>query len=161
MILRGAFRTALLAGSIALLAAPARAQGSVVLTVTGGPVSLPAPAVADYTAGFVLDGTPLSYNVNIPGGRPVTLHTTIVSIRSASATFGGMALGNLQWRRSDLAAWNSLTTTDVTVESRQISRNAGNNWTNGIFFRSLLSWTGSPPGTYTANLVITLTVTTP
>lgn len=147
--------------SAALFAGSVRAQGSVVLTVTGGPVNLPAPAVADYTAGFVLDGTPLQYNVNISGGPPSTLHTTIVTIRSSSATFGSMALSDLQWRRSDLAAWNSLTTTDVTVESRQISRNVGNSWTNSLFFRTLLSWTGSPPGTYTANLVVTLTVTTP
>jgi len=30
-----------------------------------------------------------------------------------------------------------------------------------VFFRMLLSWTGDSPGTYSAGLVFTLTVTTP
>ena len=141
------------------------AQGSVVLTVSGGPVSIPAPAVADYNNGFVNDASALSYNVNIAGGPPSTLHTTTVSIRSASATFGPTALSNLQWSRSDIGTWNALTTSDVTVESHQISRNTGNNWSNSLLFRCLVSWTGTPPSppaaAYTTTLVITLTVTTP
>lgn len=161
MRLPGTLRTVGALFAATLLAAPLQAQGSVVLTVTGGPVTIPAPAVADYNAGLVLDATPLQYNVNIAGGPPGTLHTTTVSIRSTSGTFGTLALADLQWRRSDLVAWNGLTTSDVAIESRQISRNTGNNWTNSIQFRSLISWTGTPPATYSANLVVTLTVTTP
>lgn len=159
-------RTPVVLGTIGVLLAAAlpsalRAQGSVVLTVTGGPVTLPTPVVADYNAGLVSDPTPLQYNVNIAGGPPNTLHTTTVSIRSNSATFGTLPLANLQWRRTDLVAWNAVTTTDVPVESQQISRNSGNNWTNSILFRCLISWTGTPPASYTADLVVTLTVTTP
>jgi len=161
MRMPGALRTVGVWFAATLLAAPLVAQGSVVLTVTGGPVTIPAPAVADYNAGLVLDATPVQYNVNISGGPPTTLHTTIVTIRSTSGSFGTLALGNLEWRRSDLLAWNGLTAADVTIESRQISRNNGNNWTNSILFRSVISWTGTPPATYTANLVVTLTVTTP
>ncbi|HXH63115.1 MAG TPA: hypothetical protein VNG95_02970, partial [Gemmatimonadales bacterium] len=84
-------------------------------------------------------------------------------IRSTSADFGGgKSLGDLQWRRSDLAAWNSVTGVDLTIESRTIRKNGINDpWSNSIFFRSLLSWTADPPGVHSANLVITLTVTTP
>jgi len=145
----------------AMLPSRSAAQGSVVLTVTGSPVTIPAPAIADYNNGFVVDATTLSYNVNIAGGPPSNTHLTVVSIRSASATFGTLALSNLQWRRTDLASWNGLTTSDAPVESRDISRNSGNNWTNSLQFRCLISWTGVPPATYSANLIVTLTVTSP
>ena len=145
----------------ALLPSRSAAQGSVVLTVTGSPVTIPAPAIADYNNGFVVDATTLSYNVNIAGGPPSNTHLTVVSIRSASATFGTLALSNLQWRRTDLASWNGLTTSDAPVESRDISRNSGNNWTNSLQFRCLINWTGVPPATYSANLIVTLTVTSP
>lgn len=150
-------------GLLLAAALPSRllAQGSVVLTVTGSPVTIPAPAIADYNAGFVVDPTTLSYNVNIAGGPPSNTHLTVVTIRSASATFGTLALSNLQWARTDIGSWTPLTTSDVQVESRDISRNSGNNWTNSLQFRCLISWTGVPPATYTANLIVTLTVTSP
>jgi len=147
--------------ALLLVARPAAAQQRVVLTVSGGPVAFAAPAAADFVTGSIQATTPLSYNVNITSGSRRTLRTTSVAIRSTSSTFGTAPLSDLQWRRSDLATWTSLTTADVTVESRQISRNTGNNWTNSIVIRSLLHWTADPPATYTANLVITLTVTTP
>lgn len=157
-------RRAILALAV-LLPSRVYAQGSVVLTVSGGPVSVPAPAVAAYNAGFVLDPSALSYNVNIAGGPPSTLHTTTVTMRSASATFGPTALSNLQWSINGSGIWQSLTTSDVTVESHQISRNTGNNWSNSLLFRCLIGWTNTPPSppaaAYTTTLVITLTVTTP
>lgn len=138
------------------------APAQVSLTVTGAPVAIPAPVLADYNAGFVIDPTGLAWTVNITGGAS-TNRTSIISIRSTSANFGGgKALSDLEWRRSDLAAWNSMTGVDVTIESRPIKKNGINDpWSNSIFFRSLLSWTADPPGAHTANLVITLTVTTP
>jgi hypothetical protein len=145
----------------ATLPSRSTAQGSVVLTVTGSPVTIPTPAIADYNNGFVVDPSTLSYNVNISGGPPTGTHLTVVSIRSASATFGTLALSNLEWSRTDLGTWNGLTTADVQVESRDISRNTGNNWTNSLQFRCLINWTGVPPATYSANLIVTLTVTSP
>ena len=148
--------------ALVLLARSTSAQGrTVVLTISGGPVSFPAPAAADFQAGFIQATTPLSYNVNMAGGNAARLRTTTVAIRSTSAAFGSKALSDLQWRRSDLATWNSFTTTNVTVEARQISLNSGNNWTNSIVIRSLLHWATDAPATATANLVVTLTVTTP
>jgi hypothetical protein len=146
--------------AVALAFRPAPAQ--VTLTVTGAPVTIPGPVLADYNAGFVIDPTGVSWTVNVTGGA-ATSRTSIISIRSTSANFGGgKALGDLQWRRSDLAAWNSVTGVDVTIESRPIKKNGINDpWSNSMFFRSLLSWTADPPGVHTENLVITLTVTTP
>ncbi|HEY6854262.1 MAG TPA: hypothetical protein VI139_08440 [Gemmatimonadales bacterium] len=144
--------------ALAFQSAPAQ----VTLTVTGAPVVIPAPATADYNAGFVIDPTGLGFTINVTGGA-ATDRTSIISIRSTSADFGGgKALSDLQWRRSDLATWNGLTGVDVTIESRTIHKNRTNDpWSNSIFFRSLLSWTADPPGAHSANLVITMTVTTP
>jgi len=139
------------------------AQGSVVLTVTGGPVTVPAPAVADYNAGFVLDPAALSYSVAISGGPPTMLRSTTVSIRATSGSFGTLPVGDLQWERSDLTTWNSLTTTDVQVEARTgLQRTLGNtNWSNSVHFRCLIAWTNTPPATYSTNIIVTLTVTSP
>ena len=148
-------------GCLALtLAVPGGAQVS--LTLTGAPAVFPAPAVTDYDNGVVTDLTGIAFTVAITGGASQN-RTTIVSVRSSSASLGGSKpLSDLQWRRADLAAWNAMTTADATIESRPVKKNTLNDpWSNTVFFRMLLSWTGDSPGTYSAGLVFTLTVTTP
>jgi len=102
------------------------------------------------------------FTLDVTGGTK-TNRTTIVAIRSASASLGGgKPLSDLQWRRADLGTWNTMTTTNVTIESRTVKINTTNDpWSNTVFFRILLSWATDPPATYSANLVFTLTVTTP
>ena len=71
-------------------------------------------------------------------------------------------IGDLRWRRSDLATWNSITLTDAQVEQRIVVRNGSNDpWSNTIFFRMILNWTTDAPGTYSANYQITLSQTVP
>lgn len=156
-------RVATISGVIGVglaLASPARAQVSI--TLSGAPNVFPAPAVTDYDAGFVNNPTGITFTISVTGGGPKQ-HTTIVSLRSSSASLGGSKpLSDLQWRRADLATWNVITATDATVESRTVQDKKVNDpWSNTVFFRMLLSWTGDPPGTYSAGLVFTLTVTTP
>ena len=75
---------------------------------------------------------------------------------------GTKPIGDLQWRRGDLATWNSLTTTNSTVESKTMLRNLTNDpYSNTIFFRALLSWSGDGPATYTPTIIVTATLTTP
>lgn len=145
--------------AVVLFATPATAQKTI-LTLTGATVTFPAPTAADYAAGFVDAGTGVAFTINAQTG---TLRTTTVAIRSSSANLGGgKVLGDLQWRRSDLAVWNSITLTDAQVEQRIVIRGASNDtWSNTIFFRLLLSWTTDAPATYTANYVITLSQTVP
>jgi len=150
------------AASLALIAGAveARAQAAT-LTVTNAPVTVPSPTVTDYNAGFVAAPTAVGFAVDIISG-PNTSRTTIVSIRSTAASMGGTkAIGDLQWRRADLANWNSVTTSDVSIQTVTPSRRADAPWSNSIFFRVLLSWTADAPGSYSAPLVLTLTVTTP
>lgn len=137
-----------------------RAQAAT-LTLTNAPNVFPTPTVTDYDAGVVTEATGITFTVDITTG-PNVLRTTIVSLRATSATLGGgKPVGDLEWRRADLATWNTMTTADVVVESRSGVRRVDPPWSNTVFFRILLSWTGDPPGTYSAPLVFALTVTTP
>jgi hypothetical protein len=142
------------------LGSPARAQVS--LTLSGAPSVFPTPAVTDYDNGLVNNATGITFTLAVTGGA-ATNRTTIVSIRSSSASLGGSKpLSDLQWRRADLATWNAMTTSNATIESRTVKKNGVNDpWSNTVFFRMLLSWTSDAPGTYSAGLVFTLTVTTP
>jgi len=124
-------------------------------------VFLVSPTVADYNVGFVVNPTGILFTITLAGAS--TNRTTTVSIRSSSATLGGgKPIGDLEWRRADLVAWNAMTTTDAAVESRPVRKNTLNDpWSNQVFLRVLLSWASDPPATYTAPIVFTLTVTTP
>jgi hypothetical protein len=145
--------------ALALFASPIAAQKTT-LSVTGGTVAFSAPTAADYIAGFVDASTGATFTVNSASGVP---RTTTISIRSTSASLGGSkVIGDLQWRRSDLATWNSITLTDAQVEQRiVINKGLNDPWSNTIFFRMLLSWTSDGPATYSANYQITLSQTVP
>jgi len=131
-----------------------------VLTLTGT-VVFPAPTANDYVAGFVNSTSGVRFTVDATVGNEP--HTTTILIRSLSATLGGgKVIGDLQWRRSDLAIWTSISLANVQVEQRVQVRNVLNDpWNNTIFFRMLLNWTTDPPATYSANYQLTLSQTVP
>jgi len=155
--LRGASTSAAIA--LALCASPALAQKTNV-TVSGGTVTFPSPTAADYVAGYVTAVAGVTFNINSQNGVP---RTTTVSIRSTSGSMGGgKVIGDLEWRRSDLATWNAVTLTDAQIEQRLvINKGLNDPWSNTIFFRLKLNWTTDAPGTYTANYQITVAQTVP
>jgi|SRR6185436_18767779 len=157
--LRGVSTSAAIAIALVAAASPLAAQKTS-LTVTGGTITFPAPTAADYIAGFVNSTTGVTFTINSTNGVP---RTTTVSIRSTSASLGnGKVLGDLQWRRSDLATWSSITQTNAQVEQRiVINKGLNDPWSNTVFFRMLLNWTSDAPATYTANYQITLSQTVP
>lgn len=130
------------------------------LTLAGGTITFPAPTAADYIAGFINSASGVTFTVAAQTGAS---RTTTISIRSTSANLGGgKVIGDLQWRRSDLATWNSITLTDAQVEQRILVRGVSNDpWSNTIFFRMNLSWATDAPATYSANYQITLSQTVP
>lgn len=145
-------------GALALLSAARAARAQVTLTITGGPVTFPAPTVTDYDATSVADPAGLAFQVDIAGGN----RTTTVSIRATTTTLGGgKPVSDLEWRRADLPTqWNPMSVGDAVIESRRVK----NPWGNTVFLRMRLNWTSDAPATYTTGpdgLVITLTVTTP
>jgi hypothetical protein len=143
--------------ALVLSASPLAAQKAT-LTLTNATVTFPAPTAADYINGYVDAATGVTFTLNATAGGN---RTTTVFVRATSASLGGgKVLGDLQWRRSDLANWSAITSTDVQVEQRVMAKNGANDpWGNTIFFRMLLSWTTDAPAAYTANYVITLSQT--
>jgi len=157
--LHGGITSAAISLALALFASPLAAQKTA-LALTNGTVTFPAPTATDYINGFVDAATGVTFTINSLNGVP---RTTTVSIRSTSASLGGgKVIGDLQWRRSDLATWNSVALTDAQVE-QQIVVNKGLNdpWSNTIFFRMILNWTTDAPATYSGNYQITLSQTVP
>jgi len=160
--LSGGSTIAAISLAVALLAYPLTAQPvKTNLTLTGGTIAFVPPTATDYDAGYLDSPSGVTFTVNAQTGAAT--RTTTISIRSTSASLGsGKAIGELQWRRSDLAVWNSITLTDTQVEQRVQIRNGLNDpWSNTIFFRMLLDWTTDPPATYAGNYVITLSQTVP
>jgi hypothetical protein len=145
--------------ALILFASPLAAQKTI-LTVTGATITFNAPTAADYIAGYIDSTTGVTFTLNAQTGAS---RTTTVSIRSTSANLGGgKVIGDLQWRRSDLAAWNSMTLTDAQVEQRiQVRSGVNDPWANTVFFRMLLSWTADAPATYSGNYQLTLSQTVP
>ena len=157
--LRGVSTRVALAIALVLVASPLAAQKTS-LTVTGGTITFPSPTAADYIAGFVNSTGGVTFTVNSQNG---VQRTTTITVRSTSADLGnGKMIGDLQWRRSDLATWNSITLTDAQVEQRIVINKALNDpWSNTIFFRLVLNWTSDGPATYSANYQLTLSQTVP
>lgn len=158
--LRGASTSALIA--LLFVANPLRAQNPrTQLTLGNGTITFPAPTAADYINGFINSTTGVTYTIDATSGAQS--HTTTVSIRATSANLGnGKALADLEWRRSDLATWNAITTTNTQVEQKIVIRNLLNDpWSNTIFFRIKLSWTSDAPATYSAGYQVTLAQTVP
>jgi hypothetical protein len=156
-------RIAPMLGALALAASTAGAQGNpkTDLTLAGGTITFPAPTANDYVAGFVNSTSGVTFTVDVTNGNQS--HTTTILIRATSASLGGgKAIGDLQWRRSDLTTWTSISPTDDQVEQRVQVRNGLNDpWSNTVFFRLLLNWTADAPATYSANYQITLSQTVP
>lgn len=157
--LRGVGASVAISLALALCALPVAAQRTT-LALAGGTVTFAAPTAAEYDAGFIDSPTGVTFTVDAQTG---TIRTTTISIRSTSASLGsGKVIGELQWRRSDLATWTAMTLTDAQVEQRVVVRSLSNDpWSNTIFFRMLLNWTTDGPALYQANYQITLSQTVP
>jgi hypothetical protein len=142
------------------IASPALAQKTD-LTLGGGTITFPAPTATDYINGFVNSTTGVLYTLDATNGNGS--HTTTVLIRATSPDLGnGKLLSDLQWRRSDLSAWNSIGATNTQVEQKIMIRSTLNDpWSNTIFFRRVLDWTKDAPAVYTANYQVTLSQTVP
>ena len=151
-------RSAIFVSALLATASPLVGQTHT-LTLAGNTITFPAPTAADYVAGWINSSTGVTFTVDATATSGQS-STTTIAIKSNSANLGnGKALATLQWRRSDLGAWNTITTTNVNVEARAVTFNGANDpWSNTIFFRMLLSWTTDAPNTYTATYQITLTV---
>jgi len=145
--------------AMGLCASPLAAQKTS-LTLTGGTITFPTPTATDYINGYVNSTSGVLFAINATNGGS---RTTTISIRTTSANLGsGKVIGDLQWRRSDLATWNSISLTDAQVEQRiVVAKGLNDPWSNTIFFRMILNWATDAPATYSGSYTITLSQTVP
>jgi hypothetical protein len=144
----------------ALFTTPASAQNTR-LTLSGTiAITIPTPTAADYAAGWKASATGVTYTVDALSGGS---RTARMYVRAGCSDLGaGKTLGDLQWRRSDLSTWTSITNSDVLVEQRVMTTNGANDpWSNTIFVRILLDWVNDEPNPYYCDLKITLSQTVP
>jgi hypothetical protein len=157
--------------AIALLIAPTMlsAQGNrrTNVTTTGFTLTSGGASTTDYDAGSVTIGT-TGFTVNLTtnnGGGGFSPRVTTVQVRcnTPCPASGTLALAGLQWRRTDLGVWNTLTTTFVTIETRTATFNGTNDpWSNSVVWRYALTWGGVPPTAATAfNVQFQLVVAAP
>jgi hypothetical protein len=165
MTLRRRLHRALLLAAL-FIAAPvgARAQTNV-FAVTGFPLTFSAAGPTEFAAGLIDHPTQISFLVDAATGSGSATRIANVAIRCASPcpSSGVKPAADLQWRRADLATWNSITTSNVTIEQRNMVRGALNDpWGNDVYWRILLSYATDLQGTtITYNLIMTLTMTAP
>jgi hypothetical protein len=160
---------ALLGAAALVVTAPRAATAQLAFTriaVTGFPLTNTGPAVIDFDAGSVALGSTtftIDLTLNIFGSFSPRVTTARVRCNPACPASGTLPLAGLQWRRSDLATWNTLTTTFATIETRTADFGGTNDpWSNTLFWRYLLSYTGTPPTAATAfNIQFQLQVTAP
>src|ERR1041385_2686071 len=114
--LRGVSTSAIIA--LVLIAAPLAAQNPKTdLTLSGGTVTFPAPTATDYINGYVYSTSGVTYTLNATNGT--RSHTTTILLGATSTNLGnGKLLTDLEWRRSDLASWNAISTTNTQVEQK-------------------------------------------
>jgi len=148
-------RTATLGAAIALvslLASGLSAQGNrrTEMTIAGFPLTSTSATPTEYDAGSVtLGSTTISVNLTTnsgAGGFSPRVTTVSVRCNTPCPATGTLAAAGLQWRRSDLGTWNAISTVFNLVETRTATFNGTNDpWSNTIFWRYVLTWTGVPP----------------
>ncbi len=153
----------IIAVAILWTSSAAEAQGRrTVLSVTGLPLSLTTTSTTDFDAGSATVGT-VNFSVELTtnSGGGFSPRVTAVQVRCGAICTG--AFDRLQWRRNDLAVWNTLSTTFATIETRTATFGGTNDpWSNSIIFRHLLDYvTDAPSGPTAYTLEFQLVVTAP
>ncbi len=155
-----ALLASLLLAGILLSTTPVAAQDTR-LTLSGTTaITIATPTAADYSAGWKASATGVTYTVDALSGGS---RTARILIRAGCSDLGaGKPLADLQWRRSDLGTWTSITNSDVLVEQKIMVTSLLNDpWSNTIFVRMLLDWVNDEPNPYQCDMKITLTQTVP
>ena len=138
-----------LAAGLGLVGAPTQLTAQqTVLTLSGWPLTVTSTTGGDFEVGAVsLGSTTFSVDAttNVPAKSP---RSTTVQVQCVPACprSGTLPLAGLQWRRSDQAAWTTLTTAYADIETRTVTFNGLNDpWSQTVLWRYALSWTANPP----------------
>jgi len=155
---------------LALLFVPLRAESQgnrrTNLTITGFPLTVASTTIAQFDAAAIIIGNStftVDLRTNTGGGGFSPRVTTVrVNCLAPCPTTGTLPVGGLQWRRNDLAAWTSLSTTPTTIEARTPVFNGANDpWSNSMQWRYAANWVTTPPGSTSYRIQYQLVVTAP
>jgi hypothetical protein len=136
------------------------------LTITGFPLTVASTTIAQFDAASIIIGNTtftIDLRTNNGGGGFSPRVTTVrVNCFAPCPTTGSLPVGSLQWRRSDLAVWNPLSTAPVVVETRTGVFNGANDpWSNSMQWRYVPNWVNTPPGSASFRIQYSLVVTAP
>ncbi|HKS07560.1 MAG TPA: hypothetical protein VJR92_14755 [Gemmatimonadaceae bacterium] len=152
--------------AFALTPVDASARQNTRISLSGFPLQVLTTTGADFEAGFVSLGT-TSFSVNATTLSLLFVNRTatvaVLCDAGSCPNAGALPVSGLQWRRADLATWNTLTTSPVDVETRSMTYGGTNDpWGNSLVWRYLLNWTSNPPAAMTRwRIRFQLTVTAP
>lgn len=155
-----------LAFALLIVSAPrAVAQpGASVLTISGFSGAFGNSTITNFDSEYIVAVSPVGWSLVRNNGGGNRQRTMTLSISASSATFGGgdgtKPIGDLEWQDSaNPGSWQSVTTTPAVVVS--IVRGSPTTTTGNVDLRIRMPWATTPPGSYTATIVWTLTVTPP
>jgi hypothetical protein len=155
----GRWRVAL--AGVALVAATnvAAAAQTTRITAAGFTGSVGTATGADFAAGFRQAASDVTLTVlNVANAAARTYR---IDIFCAAATLGGTKpVSDLEWRRTDLTAWNPMSTTPTLVQSGAVP-GVGASVATGVRLRMRLNFATDVPATYSATVSYRLTITTP
>jgi hypothetical protein len=154
-------RPLVIAAGLAGILAPFAGAQNTTITLSGFNGTMGTAAVTDFDNGSMQSATAIGYTVSISPPNPNTARTATVSIRASGGLGGTKLVGDLEWRRNDLATWNAMTTTNATVQTQSAFSGNGSSFSNSIWLRVLLNWASDPAATYSTTITITLSVTSP
>jgi hypothetical protein len=150
---------ALIAIAACLLSAPAVGQ-TTRLTLSGFSGALGSTGSSDHDQGYKESAQAVSITVDVQAPQPNAARVATLYVRANASTMGGgKPTSSVTWRRNDLSTWNTLTTSDVFIQSQQMQ--GSSSWSNGIWFRVSLDWVDDPPAAYSVGITFSLVVTSP
>jgi hypothetical protein len=130
--------------------------------MSSAPITFPSPTLANFSTwpasatGPVTDSVAVPFTVTRSGAG--TIRITDVLIRCTSVV-GGKSCADIQWRYGASGPWQSLTMTNVSVDSRWVIPGWINEpWSGTVWLRVRLDWNDPAPSVMTSGIALTLSV---
>lgn len=126
---------------------PVAAQGLTFtqMSVSGLPLTLSGTTPDDFDAGSASLGTS-SFTVNLLLNLFFNFSPRVTTVLVRCGAPCPAIASQVQWRRTDLSVWNTLTTAFVPIETRTAFFNGANDpWSRTLDWRVQLNWATTPP----------------
>jgi hypothetical protein len=140
----------------------AQPQASIpTLSLSGFTGQFDAVTSAVLDVGYQTAATPIVVSLASTGGNPNDTRTVTVTLRGQEATLGaGKPIGHLEFLSSAIGVYRTVGLLDQDVVP-PFSFRRSNPYSGTVLLRIRTEWTDTPPATYGATLIWTLTVSAP